>query len=445
MASNFVRDSDNNLWCYYISGNTLYERVYSNDVWQSPQRIIDNVRNNFSISIAQNKDIYIFTQDTSENILLHVKSKGVFNTRTIFQNHNKTSTSVHFQCIVTDTSFTLVYALRSTQKHQYTLMKQTLSNDGNWSQPELIDNIYSTSETPYTLQKISDNHFTLFYNQYINNSLALGYREITPTAKSNFIQIHNTNYQVIDSSFLTTDFSINLAYIVKSNFSSQLIYRTKNDKGLCDAILIAEGQRIRNVLQFYANNKLHIMYTLNDVLFYVVSHDFGNTFAKPVRLKKGVSAPVSKSHFHTTQKQNCATSFFNNVYTFDSAPYSISLIQTVYNNFYDNGAYVNPTTHSTPDIIPKKDNTSNDKLLEQYNILKDKYYLSTIKIRELEQNNAKNNNDLDRQTNYAKQLELRNKALHDEIKILKLKLNNLNTANLKKTITLQEEDTNEED
>ncbi len=342
---------DNKLLCFYYSKEReIICRTYENNKWGRGIRVLSNTRPNFTVTIGKESMIYLFCQENIGDIVLCTGKDDEWKSKVILKNQSNKIYPIQLYPIITDDGICLTYnvPVPDDNKSNY-IVFQKLDANGQWSQASRIDKFVSMQDDLYKVQSISNEHMILFYQTRTpeNN---LGYREINPYMQGDYNIFHSTAYNIIDSSFLTTNNTIHVLYIVKSMFSTQLLYRKKESKQFSNPITIWEGQKINNCLIFFANDKLYATYTHNGQLFYCISENKGISFSRPARYKNKFCLNPVKSTYISETPQSENTFYCRQLYVDNLNLCDIQLLPDLYEDFYL------AETNSTPIINNERKN-----------------------------------------------------------------------------------------
>lgn len=288
---------------YYTTDGGIYCKIYEDESWGKSKLIIANVREYYSVCMAENGTIYLFCQNMQGDIILCKNEENKWTQNIILKNRQGSAQNIIFNAMITDTGMSLVYNVPIKNEKLHYLTMQTLSDKGKWQEANRIDKIDSLPDSIFQFQPIRKNHSILFYQKRMPET-NIGYREITPEKAGVFNSVHTTGYQLVDYSFLTTNNNIHFLYIIKSMFSSQIIYRRKEDYGFTNPVIIWEGQKLSNCNLCIINDDIYVSWIFNAQLYYCISHNKGDSFERPVKYKKRLSFSPKKAIYLSYDKMN---------------------------------------------------------------------------------------------------------------------------------------------
>ena len=335
MQNNYILLNKNNelLSFYYGKERGIYCEKIENNNYSTKIKIIENVLDNFTVNVDYNKDIYIFCQNYDGDIILCKIEKENIVKKVLLQNENIKNTL--FYPIFVKNNMSLIYN-KDLENGNSFLSIRTLINQQKWSNEENIDVFYKLNNNIFDVQKINENHLILAYQKKYND-VQIGYKEIKEGNISNFITIHKTGYQVVDYSFIAFRDEVHYLYIIRSLFSSQVIYRRKGINGIENPIVIFEGQRIKNCSISVMNNILYCSFVSNNNLFYCKSEDFGRTFLNIIKYEGIESQDIIKAKF--LSYDNIRDCSINDIYIDGRNHLNLFILQEVLPNLFNKKLY----------------------------------------------------------------------------------------------------------
>lgn len=278
LSNCFIVQTSNNLFYFFYSyDRSIYYNLYSNGHWLKPVTVIEEVNYNFSVSLS-NDDIYIFCQDLFGNVILCLYKNQKWSFKKILENKSSDIYNINFQMIIDNMSFNLIYSM-PTLENNAQLVYHSMDNS-----PQILDNIIPLNSMPFVTERVNNNLHLVFY-QKKKKYHYLGYREFSTALKkwSQFNSFDETSYTYSDQSFLVTEDTIYTLYIVKGNFSYQLIYKYKKDSQWSSPYILYESNKIDMCCIFILNNQLWIVWCINPYVYTSISYDMGKTFNKAQR------------------------------------------------------------------------------------------------------------------------------------------------------------------
>ncbi len=299
VQSNYiVRTKDDVLLSFYYSDQyELHYKLYENNKWSEKRRIIDNVKDTYSITMSSDGTIYLFCQDREGNIILcQSDSLNEWVTKVILRNQSSKIHRIFFNGLIDENGLNLIYNVPIPDEDSHHLMSQSVNNRGEWSEAKTIDKIISLPNKLFDMQPITKSHSLLFYQKRTPEN-RLGYREFTVTALSDYHIFHTTGYHILETSFLTTSNAIHVLYVVKSMFSIQILYRKKESHAFTNPIVIWEAQKLSNCMLTIIENNLYATWVSASQLYYSVSTDLGNSFKRPVKYNNRFSQTAIKANY----------------------------------------------------------------------------------------------------------------------------------------------------
>lgn len=311
MQNNYILINKNNeiLSFYYGEERSIYYKKldYSNN--SIITKVIQDVTDYFTVDITPSKDIYIFCQNYIGDVILCKLEKDKFKHKILFKNKNERAENILFYPIFFKNNLSLIY--NTPDSNQSFLSIKTLINNKNWTNSENIDLFSILPNNTFYIQKITQDNIILAY-QKKSKDTQIGYKQIKNGNISDFITIHRTNYQIVDYSFVSFNDITHYVYIVKNLFSSQVIYRKKDEYGLSNPITLFDGQKIKTCNINILNNDLYCSFIVNNTLYYCQSENLGRSFLGIVKYKKPISQDVVKAKFldNINIPNNCINEIF---------------------------------------------------------------------------------------------------------------------------------------
>ncbi len=332
--SYIVRLKDNQLFCfYYVKGRGLLYKTYEHNKWVREKILLEQGRENFTVTIDDKGIIYLLCQDSMGDVVLLTNGEGDWVSKVILKNQSTKVHSILLKPIITEKGICLIYNVPAVEEKANYIVFQNLDGDGRWSPAQRIDRFTGMNNQMFQVQHVTREHVLLFYyNKAMENNI--GYREITPTKVGSYNNIYTSVNQIQDACFLTTDNAIHVCYIVKSVFSSQLIYRKKEDEGFSHPIVIAESQKLDNCIMFYVKNTLYIMYVSNGQLFETRTEDRGKTFYRPARYRNKFCLNPMKANYISLVPQSEDNFYCRELYVDRSHPWDIQVLPDKNDDFY---------------------------------------------------------------------------------------------------------------
>jgi len=392
-----VRLSCGKLICFYRdTKKNLCYRAYKS-FWQSEKILYEEIQKNYTVTITENDDIYIFFQDANGNILLLTKkaSQEDFSQRIVLKNQSDTVKNVLFKPFLSKNQMSILYNIPSENK-THKLVLQPMSENGTWQQSKEVDTFLEYKNSLYDIQEMSNSQYISFYKNRENN---IGFREITKERWGDFNSIYPSNPNILDTVFLTTTHGIHCLAIVKTMFSSQLIYKAQTNNGLTSPKIICETPNIETPLISIAKNNIYITFVANNQLYMSVSEDGGLTFKNIEQFKQKFCKEPTRAIYISNKKMDEKNFFIRDVYVDSLKPWDIQFMPDLVSDFF---FVPTPQKKEPQPVIQEKEQTKEEsqnfskisellnerikKLEAEKNSIKsvEQAYLKRIKALELE-------------------------------------------------------------
>lgn len=318
----------------YTSDGEIVTMTYQNKDWSKPKLIVRDVRGNFSVNTSPDGKVYILAQDNQGNIRLSTNPGNDWHSQVIMKSLIDNGQDVSFSAIVKDNNFTFIYDIPPSEEDKSSyLVTQQLDSVGVWNQPVRLDRFTRLNGAPYQLQTVTAAHALLFY-QTGETHVSLGYRELTPERIGAFTPFHHTQGYIFDSSYLTTQDSVHVCYVIRSLFSSQFIYRKRDFSGFSTPITLWEGNKIENCLLGFFGGKLAAYFTTNGFLYRCVSEDDGKSFSRPAKHRQKVAPNLIKAKYISSLPMSESKFFVREVYVDEKNPQDIQLMSDIWPDFF---------------------------------------------------------------------------------------------------------------
>ena len=327
---------------YHARQRGVVRRIYQKGRWQAEQVLVENCKGNFTVHY-ENELTYLFCQDSQGDIILITinDADGKVNRRIVLKSPSADFLQVLLYPILTERSLIIIYNAAGAEDRNYCLMTRRLDESGQWTPAVQIDTYWPDN---FEVQRVTNDHLLLFYQTRTPDN-NLGYREITPNKQGDYRVYYSTKYHVSDLSRLTTDDGVHTLFVVKSMFSSQLIYRRNVTGSFSNPLVLYESQRIEDCLLFFVHGNLYITFLSSGGLYICMSGDKGASFSQPVRYRGKFCQSPEKAFFISSLTQSENGIFLRHVYVDRSSPWDIQIIPEMFEEFFP--AYPEPVTEET--------------------------------------------------------------------------------------------------
>lgn len=362
LNSFILQTNDRNLFYFFYTndGNISYS-IYSNNHWSNPKTVIERVNYNFSVNLTEKDDIYVFCQDLKGNVILCLYQNKNWSSKTILENKVSEIYDINFQMLFDNKNLSLIYSMPIIGEKSSHLIYHSMDNN-RWNSPQILDTIIPFKGLPFVLQNINSNLNIAFYERKGKES-SLGYREFSvPLQKwSNFNPFHTTFYTYTDQSFLTTENTIHTLFLVRTNFSYQLIYRYKEGLDWSMPNLIYEGGRVETCSMFILENQLWILWYINSNIYVSISQNLGKSFNKPIPYKGNYPSIPVKATFITNLEQKESQLYTRELILNGQSIPEIAIVPELYPDFYSPIESKSDTVTSIQSVNP--DNSLREKIV----------------------------------------------------------------------------------
>jgi len=382
-----VQMTDNRLIVIYHSDTSgIVMRTFDNGRWSKPIPVAPDMQENFTLSTDDRGTLYMFCRNNSGDMHLYRQQRGEWSSRVMLENTENKQPKFHAYPMIFGNRMSIIYSHSSGGSG--TLMLRRIDEHGKWHTPITIDS-YTPINGDFSVQAISPTHHLLFYakkNADSANSHAIGhsigYVETDPERVTAFNTIYSTNQRITDTSFLVTNSSIHALFIVKSMFSTQVIYRKKSGANFSAPIVIAEAPQISNCLLMFVSGKLHAYFMSGGQLASVTSADFGETFSGVSRCTNKFCVSPVKSAYISQIPMDESTYFVRQLFVDRNNAADIQLLPDMYEDFYPLPAAASADTQ--PAAVPNSAAASQKPIHEELALLQDKLDIAQMQLEEKE-------------------------------------------------------------
>ncbi|WP_250278251.1 coiled-coil domain-containing protein [[Clostridium] colinum] len=312
MQNNYILNNKNNeiLSFYYGEERAIYCKKLGSNNYPIVSKIIQDVTDCFTVDIGPNKEIYIFCQNYNGEIVLCKLEQDTFKHKVLFKNKSEGAENILFYPIFFKGNMSLIYNTPNNMDNNFLAIKTLVGGKG-WTRAENIDAFSVIPNNIFYVQKVNQDNIVVAY-QKKSKDIQIGYKEIKNGNISDFITVHKTGYQIVDYSFIAFKDVVHYVYVIKSLFSSQVIYKRKDENGLSNPIILFEGQKIKSCNISVLNDNLYCSFIAGSTLYYCQSEDFGRSFLGISKYRKQISQDIIKARFLSTV--NMTNSSVNEVY-----------------------------------------------------------------------------------------------------------------------------------
>ncbi|MCL2461818.1 MAG: hypothetical protein FWF44_04070 [Defluviitaleaceae bacterium] len=333
-----VREANSLRAFYHAAGRGIAGRVYENGGWGAEYTAVEGALENYTLTASGGKTaVYIVCQNERGDAILAAMSKdGAWERRSVLKNQADSAQPILLHPIITENGIvSLIYNTPAEDRGQYLVM-QKLDERGQWAPAARIDRFYPMPGFLYEVQRVTDEHLIVFYQTRSEARPAencVGYREVTPRETGAFRPVHSTAYSIADAAYLTTERGIHFLCAVKGMFSSQLIYRKKED-GFSAAVVLCEGQRIENCVLSVVNGTLRAAFMANGLPYECVSADMGEVFSRPARYQAKFCQNAQKAYYQSAEPQSEDGLFLRQAYVDALRPWDVQMIPELCEGFF---------------------------------------------------------------------------------------------------------------
>lgn len=352
MENSYIYQDENGKFAhYYFSDNQI---IRKDEDGQSV--IIDSVRKNFTVCTSVEDDIYIFCQDLDGNIIVTTSENGIYSTKVLFENTFSKKSCIYVHAIIEANELVIFFNTPIGELKQSYIYMQKMKGKV-WQKAVIVDMFSPLRDDYFSFIKNADNTYFMIY-QMCDNSNNLGARLIKNDSFSNFNIYHTTNYNILEQSSIIVNDAFFTSYVVKSAFSSQLIFRKSTKEGFSNTIVLSEGMSIEKPIIFLGH-KLFVFFISGQNVYVVISEDFGDSFDRARKVENVYAESIIKCKFISNNMHDMCIS---EVYINKNEPRNIRIIPDYYKNFYTD--FQKPKAiNKTPKIDKTKQKQHNNSIV----------------------------------------------------------------------------------
>lgn len=345
MQNNYIllTKSQDILSFYYGEERSIYCKKTNSSNYTSTIKIIQNVSDYFTVDIGNDGVVYVFCKNFDGDVILCKMEQDGFKNKILFKNKGNNLENILFYPIFFKENMSLLFNTQNQNQANNFLTIKTLINGKTWTNAENIDIFSALPNNLFYIQKINQDNIILAYQKKMKD-VQIGFKQIKNGNISDFVTIHKTAYQIVDYSFIAYNDDVHYIYVIKTLFSSQVIYKKKDINGISNPIILFDGQKIKSCNITILNNVLFCSFILNNTLFYCQSEDFGNSFLGIVKYKKPISQDVVKAKF--LQTTPILNSSINQIYLDSKNPLNIYMLPEFLPNIFNKTKEINKNEYN---------------------------------------------------------------------------------------------------
>lgn len=294
-GNTIVSCTNRNKLCFYYNDGGIYYNELEGEGVKQGVCLTENVRRDFSVNPAENGEIYIICQGIEGDVYIISRIGDKWEKKTIIRRSSTGTNNILFYSMLNRGGMELIYLVDYGNKDGR-IMRQYIEKNGKSRGAEPVDGCLSLPEGCFKIQRISSSRYIILYCKRTGEN-QLGYMEISGEGRSGFIPVYKTGYRITDSSFTVDKNGIHFLYIVKSMFSSRVIYSRRGENGFSTPVVLYEGQGIGVCALFFARDSLYAAWTANRQIYYTVSHNRGESFEPAARDKRHNGISIIKAAY----------------------------------------------------------------------------------------------------------------------------------------------------
>ena len=282
-----LRTEKGELFLFYSDGESILQKKYERGAWSRGQAIIRSVEESISLWAAED-NIYILCRGTDGDIYFCKKiDDAKWERRVIYKDTGGGDISSDFYFFANKSVFNLIYTIRGEDagKKGQKLMHTSFTG-GNWSMPFEIDRIAPLENTSFIAEKPGEGGVALYY-KCVDGSFCSREVKLSPLAFGRENTFVKSGPGIRDISVLSDGSSVYTAYVLRSMFSVQIVFRQKSGDELLNPIMVWEGPRAEDCLLFMSEGILYISWTTNGIAYFSRYDQSRGIFSMPQRARDG--------------------------------------------------------------------------------------------------------------------------------------------------------------
>lgn len=282
-----LKESSGRLWNLFYDEKLglCYSILTKRNTWTNPVSLQRDVLQQFYADIDANDRIHILLQDPIGNILYSRIEHGSLKTQTVLTSKSPTPYDKNLRLIFHGNTVHFFYCLKHAES--WILAHQTLMDDRAGA-PKVIDYIQNNS-CPYSVLADKSDNIYAFYQSSDGKHYQMGCRKYASSRKfwEEFAAISRSEE---DSEFprVVADCRniLHLCYQKRQQKQYTLVYQQKvPDKNIWsgDVVIHTSAYPFSECSILCIEESVIIFWVRNDIIYYSVSNDSGDTWSNPSR------------------------------------------------------------------------------------------------------------------------------------------------------------------
>lgn len=371
-------DSGEYFYFFYDSKNGICYREGNNS---EVEVLLKNGNDNFSLAYTNNI-IHLICSDTDNNIVYLSYENNKWSKYVILKSKGGKTKPDNFEILIVNNWINIFYNLY--HDNRLLLVHQIINNQN--TSPIVIDYIRNLNNYYRVIKDYSGN-ILVFY--YLNKSFGVRKYEWARKSWSDFYSIFNKQANIINPSIIYDGNTFHLTFLIKNKSYYDIGYNSTDDpytSKIDDINIIRTNIKYTMPLIHKIDNYIYISWKTSN-LYSIYSHDNGKIWSKPSFYQSASQKPEVVKFLHSSKNKiicnYCYAFTQNKIYIYNVSEYIKNLKQT------------------------------NESKIESAYPLK----------------NTSQNSNAERKTNNMdlEKIKISHTMLHNELKSVNHKLNNLNT------------------
>ena len=253
----YIIKTDNNISFYYYRAGKILTRKRSAEGLSDENTIIENVRSDFTLSLSDREEVYIFCRDNVGNVIMVKSGSEGYIKRTILENKaNSGGSAIYFDAKISEASIDLIYNVPKGGKGNNDIYFQSLGKQKN--APLKMDSVFAIRNDVYRVCTIGDIRVAAYFQN--DRRLSLCYREIMGQSVGPLNTVFSSGGAFTDYAIMGNREGIYFAAVQTNVFSSRLLFRKRTSSGFSEVSSAADMNMINSPLIFLAGDKVNIFF-----------------------------------------------------------------------------------------------------------------------------------------------------------------------------------------
>ena len=253
----YIIKSEKDISFYYYSSGKILSRKRNSEGLSPETTIARDVRSDFTLSLSDSGEAYIFCRDNMGNVLTIKNDGNGYTGRTILENKSgRDNNALYFDARTNGSSMDLIYNVPTGGKGNNDIYFQSLGKEK--SAPVLMDSVFALRNDIYRVCTVGGIRVVSYFRN--KQRLSLCYREVMEQSIGPLNTVFSSGGAFTDYSVFGSKDGMYFSAVLTNVFSSRLLFRKRTAAGFSDAVPAAEMNMINSPLIFSHNNRINIFF-----------------------------------------------------------------------------------------------------------------------------------------------------------------------------------------